>query len=109
MESEIVLGDQTAHSIGKIEVADFVMSISRTHKDKLSDTARFAVVKNRGGKDGMIYNGEVDFDIGKIEMYDTYTQKSVQQREKMDNNENLMKQRIKERIQSYKNKQENKI
>lgn len=109
MESEIVLGDQTAHSIGKIEVADFVMSISRTHKDKLSDTARFTVVKNRGGKDGMVYNGEVDFDIGKIEMYDTYTQKSVQQREKMDNNENLMKQRIKERIQLYKNKQENKI
>jgi len=54
-----------------------MLSASRKHEDKLSNTIRFLLVKNRGGKDGMVWNGIVDFDIGLIEMYDNYTQKSV--------------------------------
>ena len=110
IESQIVLGDQTSHSMGKIQIADTVISMSRTHSDKMSNTARFTIVKNRGGKDGMVYNGIVDLDIGDIQMYDTYTKKSVQTREKMDNNDALVKQRIKQRLMILnKNKQENKI
>jgi hypothetical protein len=46
----------------------------------MSNTARFSVVKNRGGQDGMVYNGYVDLEIGSIEIYDTYTKKSVEAR-----------------------------
>lgn len=108
MNSEIILGDQVSHSIGKIQIADFVLSISRTHADRMSNTARFTVVKNRGGRDGMVYNGYVDLQIGSIQMYDNYTKKSVEARQKMDNNDVLMKQKIKQRLQLLnKNKQEN--
>ena len=81
MNSEIILGDQVSHSIGKIQIADFVLSISRTHADRMSNTARFTVVKNRGGRDGMVYNGYVDLQIGSIQMYDNYTKKSVEARQ----------------------------
>jgi len=57
-----------------------VLSFSRTHSDRMSNTARFTVVKNRGGQDGMVYNGYVDLEIGSIEIYDTYTKKSVEAR-----------------------------
>ena len=110
MNSQIILGDQVSHSIGKIQIADFVLSFSRTHSDRMSNTARFTVVKNRGGQDGMVYNGYVDLEIGSIEIYDTYTKKSVEARQKMDNNDALMKQKIKQRLQLLnKNKQENTV
>ena len=98
IEAEIVLGDNVSHSLGKLQIADVMLSASRKHEDKLSNTIRFLLVKNRGGKDGMVWNGIVDFDIGLIEMYDNYTQKSVQTRQKMDGNDALMKQKIRERL-----------
>jgi len=54
------LGDGISHSMMKLEIADFVVSLSRKQEDKLSNTARFVIVKNRHGKDGMVYNGLVD-------------------------------------------------
>jgi len=43
----------------------------------MSDTARFVVVKNRGGRDGNVYNSIVDFDIGSIQIFDNFTKHSV--------------------------------
>lgn len=99
IQSEIVLGNQTSHSMGKIQISDVVLSVSRTHSDKMSNTARFTMVKNRGGSDGMVYNGTVDLAIGDIKIHDVFTKESVQSREKMDNNDTLIKQRMKERLQ----------
>ncbi len=111
ISSQFVLGDDIAHSLGKLQIADFVFSMSRKQQDKMSNTARFVVVKNRGGKDGNVYNAIVDFDIGSIQIFDNFTQNSIETRKKMDNNDNLMKQTIKERLQilrKNKEQQENK-
>ncbi len=106
LSSQFVLGDDIAHSLGKLEIADFVFSMSRTQQDKMSDTARFVIVKNRGGKDGNVFNAIVDFDIGSIEIFDNFTKNSIETRKKMDDNNKLMKQTIKERLQVIrKNKQ----
>jgi len=43
--------------------------MSRTQQDKLTNTARFVIVKNRNNIDGMVYNGIVDLTIGRMEMY----------------------------------------
>lgn len=112
ISSQFVLGDDIAHSLGKLQIADFVFSMSRKQQDKMSNTARFVVVKNRGGKDGNVYNAIVDFDIGSIQIFDNFTQNSIETRKKMDNNDKLMKQTIKERLQilrKNKEQQENKI
>lgn len=112
ISSQFVLGDDIAHSLGKLQIADFVFSMSRKQQDKMSNTARFVVVKNRGGRDGNVYNAIVDFDIGSIQIFDNFTQNSIETRKKMDNNDKLMKQTIKERLQilrKNKEQQENKI
>ncbi len=112
ISSQFVLGDDIAHSLGQLQIADFVFSMSRKQEDKMSNTARFVVVKNRGGRDGNVYNAIVDFDIGSIQIFDNFTQNSIETRQKMDNNDKLMKQTIKERLQilrKNKEKQENKI
>ncbi len=99
INSQFVLGDDIAHSLGKLEIADFVLSMSRKQEDKMSNTARFVVVKNRGGRDGNVYNAIVDFDIGSIQIFDNYTKNSIEARQKMDNNDALLKQSVRERLQ----------
>ncbi len=36
-------------------MADFIFSLSRTKDDKLANTGRFFIAKNRNGPDGIIY------------------------------------------------------
>ncbi len=109
MASDLVLGDSVAHSMGKLQIADFVLSMSRKHQDKLSNTARFVVVKNRSGRDGMVYNGLTNLDNGTIEMFDAYTKQSVQAKQKMDNNDLLLKQKVRQRLMAIKDKKEESI
>lgn len=106
LNSDLVLGDGISHSMGKLEIADFMVSMSRKHQDKLSNTARFVVVKNRSGRDGMVYNGITNFQNGDIQMFDTYTKDSVQAKHRMDNNDILLKQRVRERLLAIKDKKE---
>ena len=40
--------------------ADFVMSLSRKVKDKIGNTGRFHVIKNRFGPDGITYPAKVN-------------------------------------------------
>ena len=104
INQQLLLGDGISHSMMKLEIADFVISLSRKQEDKLSNTARFVIVKNRHGKDGMVYNGLVDLQLGDIQIFDTYTKESIEARNKMDNNDKLMKQKIKQRIAAINNK-----
>ena len=104
INQQLLLGDGISHSMMKLEIADFVISLSRKQEDKLSNTARFVIVKNRHGKDGMVYNGLVDLQLGDIQIFDTYTKESIDARNKMDNNDKLMKQKIKQRIAAINNK-----
>jgi len=50
--------------------ADFIMSWSRKSKDKLNNTARCHVMKNRFGQDGITFPCKMDTNTGYIEVYD---------------------------------------
>lgn len=53
-EKDVVYADSVAGSYAKGFVADFWMSLSRRTKDKVNHTARWNIIKNRFGPDGMI-------------------------------------------------------
>lgn len=55
MNTDIIEADKAAGSYAKIFTADFVASLSRKAQDKLSDTARLHIIKNRFGPDGMTF------------------------------------------------------
>jgi replicative DNA helicase len=69
IDSEVIEADKIADSYAKVMNADFIMSLSRKAKDKLSNTARVHVMKNRFGQDGITFPAKMDTTHGTIEIY----------------------------------------
>ena len=70
IDSEVIEADKIADSYAKVMNADFIMSWSRKSKDKLNNTARAHVMKNRFGQDGITFPCKMDTNTGYIEVYD---------------------------------------
>jgi len=68
-KEDIIKAHDVADSFRKIMTADFVMSLSRKTEDKLANTARFHVIKNRMGIDGVTFYAHMNTSIGDIKMY----------------------------------------
>ena len=69
IDCEVIEADKIADSYAKVMNADFIMSLSRKAKDKLSNTARVHVMKNRFGQDGITFPAKMDTTHGTIEIY----------------------------------------
>lgn len=67
--AEIIEADKIADSYAKVMTADFIMSLSRMAKDKINNTARMHIMKNRFGNDGMTLPVKMDTNHGIIEIY----------------------------------------
>jgi len=70
IDSEVIEADKIADSYAKVMNADFIMSWSRKSKDKLNDTARAHIMKNRFGPDGITFPCKMNTNTGYIEVYD---------------------------------------
>ena len=70
IDSEVIEADKIADSYAKVMNADFIMSWSRKSKDKLNNTARAHIMKNRFGPDGITFPCKMDTNTGFIDVYD---------------------------------------
>lgn len=70
IDSDIIEADKIADSYAKIMNADFVMSWSRKQKDKLNNTARCHIMKNRFGPDGITFPCKMNTNTGQIDIFD---------------------------------------
>jgi hypothetical protein len=70
LQNDIIEADSIADSYAKIMNADFVMSLMRKPNDKLNNTARFHVMKNRFGPDGLTFPAKMDTNIGMIKVFE---------------------------------------
>jgi len=73
IDSEVIEADKIADSYAKVMNADFIMSWSRKSKDKLNNTARAHIMKNRFGQDGITFPCKMDTNTGFIEVYEGNT------------------------------------
>jgi len=55
LNAEVVTMESISEAFNKCFVSDFIFSISRTSEDKLGNTGRVFVAKNRNGPDGLVY------------------------------------------------------
>jgi len=55
LNAEVITMESISEAFNKCFVADFILSISRTAEDKLSNQGRVFIAKNRNGVDGVIY------------------------------------------------------
>ena len=71
-KDNVIEGDKAAGSYDKMMVTDFALSLSRKKEDKVNNTGRFHIMKNRYGGDGMTYLASVDTSTGHIEIQSEY-------------------------------------
>jgi len=92
IDSEVIEADKIADSYAKVMNADFIMSISRKAKDKLNNTARFHVMKNRFGPDGITFPSKMDTNTGFIEVFDGNSSDGIITQKESANGQNMEQQ-----------------
>jgi replicative DNA helicase len=71
-QDNVIQGDKAAGSYDKIMITDFCMSLSRKKEDKVNNTGRFHLMKNRYGMDGITFGIEADTSTGHFTVKDEY-------------------------------------
>lgn len=97
LDDNIIEAQKVADSYRKIMTADFVMSLSRKSTDKISNTGRFHVIKNRFGPDGMTFPSRVDTSAGMIEIYDEKSTNGAELMVEMNNADNSAQGALRQR------------
>ena len=91
LEEEIIDASKVAEAYSKVMIADFVISVSRKVEDKIANTSRFHVIKNRFGIDGITFPASMNTNIGKIQIYESTTQGGKEVQGKMDNSQEYLR------------------
>ncbi len=98
ISEEVIQADKIAESYGKIMIADFVFSFSRTLNDKQTNTGRVHIIKNRFGPDGMTFPAKMNVLEGIIELYEENSTEGVAARQAMKTSDTLAKKMLSDRF-----------
>tara|TARA_Y100001963_G_scaffold107409_1_gene148520 strand:- start:1115 stop:1501 length:387 start_codon:yes stop_codon:yes gene_type:complete len=106
LEEEVIDASKVAEDYSKVMTADFVMSVSRKVEDKIANTGRVHVIKNRFGVDGITFPAEINTNTGHIQVYEASTQGGKEAQGKMDNSEEYLRQTLSKKYNDLKPKTE---
>ena len=95
LEEDVIGADKVAEDYSKVMTADFVMSMSRKVEDKIANTGRFHVIKNRFGIDGVTYPATINTNIGQVQIFEGSSQFGKEAQSKMNNSEEFLRQELK--------------
>lgn len=98
IQDEVIQADKISESYNKIMTADMVISLSRKLEDKVNDTGRAHIIKNRFGPDGITFPVYMNTAIGKIEIYDENSSKGMALKKQMQNSESMLKKTLAKRF-----------
>jgi replicative DNA helicase len=101
MDEDIIQANNIADSYRKIMTADFVMSLSRKVQDKVANTARFHIIKNRFGPDGLTFPSKMNAGCGHIEIFAENSREGLALQNEMMNGENQVKSVLKNKWNSH--------
>ena len=102
LNAEVVTMEAISEAFNKCFVADFIFSVSRTAQDKVNNTGRVFVAKNRNGLDGIVYPIMADWSCVNMEVLAESTE-TMQQIEEKSLSEH--KASLYERYKNNKNKE----
>jgi len=94
LDEDVIEAQKVSESYQKIMTADFVVSLSRKVEDKIANTGRFHVIKNRFGPDGITYPAKVNTNNGAVEIFESDSVGGKEQQKKIDNRDNVMKKML---------------
>ena len=99
LDEDVIEASKVAESYSKVMTADFVMSLSRKIEDKIGNTGRFHVIKNRFGPDGITFPAKVNTNTGAVEIFESTSVGGKETQGKIDNRDNLMKKMLSNRYE----------
>ena len=94
LEEDVIGADKVAEDYSKVMTADFVMSMSRKVEDKIANTGRFHVIKNRFGIDGVTYPSTINTNIGVVKIHEGTSQFGKDVQSKMDNSQEFLRKEL---------------
>jgi len=94
----VIGADKVSEDYSKVMTADFVMSMSRKVEDKIANTGRFHVIKNRFGIDGVTYPATINTNIGQIQVFEGSSQFGKDTQNKMNNSEEFLRKELKNKF-----------
>ena len=94
LEEDVIGADKIAEDYSKVMTADFVMSMSRKVEDKIANTGRFHVIKNRFGIDGITYPSTINTNIGLVKIHESSSRSGKIVQGKMDNKEEFLRKEL---------------
>ena len=101
MDADIIEANNIADSYRKIMTADYVMSLSRKVTDKVNNTARFHIIKNRFGPDGLTFPSKMNAGCGQIEIYSDSSREGMALQNEMMDGENQVKKVLKNKWNAH--------
>jgi len=107
-DDDIITGEQVSESYKKIMISDIVISLSRKIQDKLANTARWHVIKNRYGIDGITFPSKFDASTGKIDIFSPDSINGYNTRKEMKNSNELVKKELAEKYKDFQIEAKNK-
>ena len=99
LDEDVIEAQKISESYQKIMTADFVVSLSRKVEDKIGNTGRFHVIKNRFGPDGITFPAKVNTNTGAVEIFESTSVGGKETQGKIDNRDNLMKKMLSNRYE----------
>ena len=95
LSDDIIGAEKIAESYAKIMTADFVVSLSRKIEDKLANTGRWHVIKNRFGQDGITFPSKMNASNGQIDIHTPDSLDGQDVQKDMDNHSEYLRKVLK--------------
>jgi replicative DNA helicase len=97
-QDDVVEADKIAGAYSKIMANDLVFSASRKIADKMTNTARVHMIKNRFGPDGITFPAEMDLEHGIVNIYDENSPQGVVVKAKMNSGDGALKAMLSKKL-----------
>jgi hypothetical protein len=101
LEEDVIDASKVSEDYSKVMTADFVMSMSRKVEDKIANTGRFHVIKNRFGPDGITFPATINTNTGYIQIYETNTQGGKEVQGKMNNADEYIRKTLAQKKKDF--------
>ena len=101
LEEDVIGADKVAEDYSKVMTADFVMSMSRKVEDKIANTGRFHVIKNRFGIDGVTYPATINTNIGQVQIFEGSSQFGRDAQSKMNNSDEFLRKELANKYKDF--------
>jgi len=102
LEEDVIDASKVSEDYSKVMTADFVISMSRKVEDKIANTGRFHIIKNRFGIDGITFPATINTNTGHIQIFDRQTQQGKDVQGKMNNHEEFLRKSLGQKYKDYK-------